>query len=346
MEITTLLADPIAIHLKRYVSEASAVRLVVEAVQERPCCPKCGEPSDSLQSRYIRHAAVLPWHGVAVKLQLHARKFRCRNRLCAQQVFCERLPQVVAALARKTVRLHSALTLLAFALGGEAGARTARGLSLKVSGDTLLRHIRRHTLPAAAPPAVLGVDDWAKCKGKTYGTILVDLERRRPVELLADREAGTFAVWLAAHPGVEVIARDRAGEYLDGARRGAPQAVQVANRWYLLKNLSEAVERALQSRCRHFAEAAGLIRQTQIVDATATVNAGPLLMLSSREDDERQASRERTLTRYQEVKRLAERVVSVLGIAQTLKMSRMTVYRYLRSEGFPECARHAHRSSR
>lgn len=346
MEVTTLLADPIAIRLKCFVSGASAVTLVVEAVQERPCCPQCDEPSGSLHSRYIRRVADLPWHGVAVKLQLHARKFRCRNRLCRQQIFCERLPQVVAAFARKTVRLNSALTLLAFALGGEAGARTARGLSLKVSGDTLLRNIRRYHLPPAAPPVVLGVDDWAKRKGKTYGTILVDLERHKPVELLADREAGTLAAWLTAHPDIKVISRDRAGEYMDGARQGAPQAVQVADRWHLLKNLSEAVERSLQSRHRHLTEAAGLIRQTQIIDATATVNAGPLSLLSSREDDERQASRERSLARYQEVKRLAERGVSVLGIAQTVKMSRMTVYRYLRSEGFPERARHAHRGSR
>jgi transposase len=277
---------------------------------------------------------------------MHARKFRCRNRLCEQRVFCERLPQVVATFARKTVRLNSALTLLAFALGGEAGSRTAQGLNLKVGGDTLLRYIRHHQLPPAAPPVVLGLDDWAKRKGKTYGTILVDLEQRKPIELLADRQAATLATWLSAHSSIEVISRDRAGEYMDGARLGAPQAIQVADRWHLLKNLSEALERSLQSRHRHLTEAAGFIRQTQSIEATASVNAGSLSLLSSREDDERRASRERSLVRYQEVKRLEQRGMSVLGIAQTLKMSRMTVYRYLRAEGFPERARHAPCNSR
>ncbi|MCA1628337.1 MAG: transposase family protein, partial [Acidobacteria bacterium] len=160
MDVTTLLADPAAIHLECFVSEPNSITLVIHTIQQQPSCPKCNSPSTSLHSHYQRVVADLPWHGVAVKLELHTRKLRCRNELCKQKVFCERLPKVVDVYARKTVRLNDALTLLAFALGGEAGARAAHCLSLSVSGDTLLRRIRRYALPQTITPRVLGVDDW------------------------------------------------------------------------------------------------------------------------------------------------------------------------------------------
>src|SRR4051812_23495217 len=131
MDITTLLADPAAINLDLLVSNANSITLVVRTVQLHPCCPKCGQASTSLHSYYQRTVADLPWHGVTIKLQLSTRRLRCQNALCPQKVFCERLPKVVAAYARKTVRLNSALQLLAFTLGGEAGARAACGLGLR-----------------------------------------------------------------------------------------------------------------------------------------------------------------------------------------------------------------------
>jgi transposase len=155
------------------------------------------------------------------------------------------LPEI-SAHARKTDRLEEALTMIAFELGDEAGARLARELGLPASPDALLERIRRAPRLGAGQVKVLGVDDWAKRKGHSYGTILVDLERRRVVDLLPDRSAEGLRDWLEKHPGVEVVSRDRFQPYMDAITTAAPGAVQVADRWHLLKNLTDAIERVLE----------------------------------------------------------------------------------------------------
>jgi hypothetical protein len=208
-------------------------------------CPICKRRSERVHSRYERTVSDLPWRGVSVRLKIRARRFFCENRGCKRSIFCERLPEITAH-ARKTERLEEASAMIAFELGGEAGARLARELGLPISPDALLERIRRAPRLGAGQVKVLGVDDWAIKKGHSYGTILVDLERRRVVGLLPDRSAEGLRDWLEKHPGMEAASRDRFQPYIDAISTAAPGAVQVADRWHLLKNLSDAVERVLE----------------------------------------------------------------------------------------------------
>lgn len=191
----TLLPDPTCLHLPLLDASETTIPAVVTTTTEEAACPLCHRNSARIHSRYVRQIADLPWIGCAVRLELHVRRFFCPNPECAQQIFTERLPSVVAPYARRTTRLSDIFTLLGFALGGEAGSRLAAGMGLATSPDTLLRLIRAQPEEPVPTSRVLGVDDFSFCKRKTYGTILLDLERRVPIDLLPDREATTLKKW-------------------------------------------------------------------------------------------------------------------------------------------------------
>lgn len=236
--------------------ERGRVDISVAPVSHSAECPVCDRPSQRVHSQYVRKIADLPRHGTPVVFRARVRRFFCDDPACERKVFCERLPDV-AAHARKTGRLEAALLLVAFELGGRAGSRLADELGLLVSRDSLLRRLRRSPTPAFGEVRVLGVDDWATRRGERYGTVLVGLERRRVVDLLPDRSAETLSAWLRTYgSGVEVVSRDRYRPYIEGVGAGAPGAVQVADRFHVMRNLYDAVEKAVERNRRETAKAA------------------------------------------------------------------------------------------
>lgn len=336
----------------KYVSswDDSGSRLVVDAgsVVQSAACPRCTCSSSRPHGRYRRWVADCPSFGQAVTLAVEVRRFKCVNPGCTRRTFTERIETLVAAGQRRTLRLVEAVRSLGYALGGEAAARLAARLGMRISGPTVLRDLRRAGCPPpAAVPVVIGIDDWALARGHRYGTIIVDLEKHRPIDLLAGRDAATVVGWLQDQPAVEVIARDRGGAYADAARTAAPDAQQVADRWHLLANLRDAFERLLlrcPGKLKEAALQASETLQLEAIPAEAPTEPGdvvptePPLKASQRQSI---ARRECRLARYEEAVRRHKAGESIRAIGQAMNLDRRTVRGFVHADAFPERAQRA-----
>ncbi|MCW3094865.1 MAG: family transposase [Chthonomonadaceae bacterium] len=346
MATPTLLPLYDGLHIDAIAQETAAIVLRLSTTAPYARCPECGTHSLRVHSHYRRTLADMPWNKVSVRIHLHTRKFFCEQALCKRTVFTEPVPELAARYARKTVRLQEAFYLIGYALGGEAGARIAVELGLSVSPDTLLDRVRREASPShsEASVQVVGVDDWAFRKGQRYGTILVDLDKHEVLDLLPDRTAESLITWLKAHPGIKIVSRDRASAYSRGASEGAPEATQVADRFHLVQNAGEMLERVLHRQHRALRAA---VQNSTSVPPTAQ-NMVEVGVQSPEEWDsepfsavkaQSQHRRDRRKARYESLKELQAQGLSLRAMAEKSGLSRNTVVKWIRAGAFVEIAK-------
>src|SRR2546426_3284531 len=249
MEFSSLFALPDGLEVAEMSVTGPILTLSLVATATTAMCPLCGQASQHIRSSYTRHVADVPSAGRQVQLLLRVRKFRCDTTDCPRRVFAERLAPFIEPWARMTTRLSQTIEAIGLATCGELGARFAPRLGIVTSPTTILR--RTMTLSTCPPEQVslLGIDDWSFRRGRQFGTILVDLATHEIIDLLPDRKTETAQSWMKAHPEIALVSRDRGEDYAAAARKGAPQARQVADRFHLAQNLTDIVEEIL-ARCR------------------------------------------------------------------------------------------------
>jgi transposase len=338
MLLPVLFSQVRGLRVEHLRADTDGLIVVMTARQPTALCPLCQSLASHVHSRYQRQFLDLPCTGRAVTLLIHARRFFCRNNHCPRKTFRERLAVLAAPRARFSHGLRATLAQVGIALGGEAGARLATLLGMPTSADTILRLVHALPVPSVGPLRIIGIDDWAWKKGRRYGTILCDLERHRPVDLLPDRSADSVAVWLAAHPGITLISRDRSDLYADGASRGAPDATQVADRFHLIKNLGDALDRFLQHK-------RAILMQADALAHPAVTLSSPRQPWQRRAEEDSHRRHAPVVARYEAVLALHAKGADVADIARATSISRTTVYRYLRLAGPPERKQYGPRST-
>jgi transposase len=343
------------------ITDVAIDRAVVEVrlatTADAASCPRCQSASTTVHGRYHRTLQDRPCLGLPVRLLVTARKFVCRTTDCPRRVFCERLPELTHPHAHTTGELADAHRHIGLALGGEAGSRLATELGLPTSADTILRRVKDAPDEPRPRPRYVGIDDWATRKGQSYGTILIDLERGTVIDLLPGRDGEALKAWLASNPQVEVITRDRWPAYIQAATTAAPQAKQVADRFHLLRNVREAVEKIL-SRVGSEVRTAnadvnnptphapnGPTTEPPILPASPSSAVEPTVATPTPEPEgnpttattrrrvEKQQEREE---RFRQVKELLAEGVSCREVARRLGLDRKVVLEYRRRDRCPD----------
>jgi len=349
--LSQLLRAPIGSRLVRTDFDGLTLTLGIATTNPNASCPVCGHETWRVHSHYTRCLAEEPVLGHRVRLRMTVRRFLCPRSGCPRRIFVEPLSGFAARHARTTTRLAQTHYAIGSALGGEAGARLAEKTAVPTSPDTLLRRVKQAAARSSGTPRLVGIDDWAWCKGQRYGTLVVDLATGDVIDLLPDRDAATVRTWLEAHPGVELVSRDRSSAYSQAASEAAPKAQQVADRWHLLKNVREAVERLLERHLPVITDALqpadpdpGKKADASVrddADATTAMKPTPQEALPARTPasprrEAALAKRRRRIERFEQVHELRRQGTTIRAIARALGMSRKAVRRYLRRERCPD----------
>jgi transposase len=319
------------------IIEEPRLILVATMISPHSTCPDCRQPTHRIHGHYPRTLADLPWATAPIELRVIVRRFRCCTGTCRRQTFAERLPYVAPLYARTTTRLATTQAHTGLALGGAAGARYLRRHGVPVSRNTLLRRVRSVSLPQGPVPATIGIDEWAWRKGQRYGTLIVDLARGCPIDVLEDRAAETVATWLHAHPDITVVARDRAEAYAAGIRQGVPEATQVADRFHLLKNLAAALQEVFSAHHREIADLDHVPHNPSSPpdDAAVTVPmASPVAL--SRAQQQIAHNRAKRVVEYEQAHALHQQGWTMKAIATHLGRHHRTIKKYLQAPTFPE----------
>lgn len=332
MEGTALLLLPQGLRITTIERQETGLLMQVLSTQRTCQCPLCGAESDAVHSRYQRWVSDLPCVGQPIRLRLSVRKFFCYNPHCARKIFTERLPTFVEPWAQMTVRLKDALAALGLSTSGSLGTRLSARLGIVTSWMTILRRIMELPQAPAAAVTALGIDDFSFKRGRTFGTILVDLSAHQVIDLLPERTTERAATWMREHPSVRYVSRDRGQDYATACREGAPQATAVADRFHIMKNFVEALE-AEVSRCyRHLRQTHSPLPAPDLPTPEEWRQVPDADVVRKRRA--RQASKQE---RFEQAKDLFSQGVAVKEIAEQLGISLRTVYRWLDRE---ECPAH------
>jgi transposase len=341
-----IITDPSDLTIEQ-VTVTNDVVITTRATSPTASCPCCGTASSRVHSHYQRTLCDLPASGRLVRLVIQVRRFFCEDKTCVRKIFAERFPSLTLPRAKFTLRLQEALQEMGFELGGEAGARLGRKQGYSGSPDTILRLVKQAKSPTPSSPRIVGSDDWSWKRGLLYGTLICNLENRRPVDVLPDRSVETVSAWFEQRPSIEIVSRDRSSEYAAAISQGAPQALQVADLWHIGKNLAESVS-TLLARCRAEIRR-GLQKQTlpeQEREEVLPVQEEERRPTRSRSVEQGQlARRAQKQDCYEQVIELHRQGVKTPDIARRVGRGERTVYRWLAHGSFPQARRRRRRPS-
>ncbi|HHF9395851.1 TPA: ISL3 family transposase [Escherichia coli] len=330
--LKTLLQLPCGWRCSQQIISSDGITLHLHGKRKTAQCPECFKRSDSVHSCRRRRIQHLPCSGQTLWLVFSVRHWYCRNPACSRKIFAGSLAPFAGSHQQSSQALQNLQRQLGLIAGGEAGKRAATAAGLRCSADTLLRRVINtpETKQSGAPH--VGIDEWAWHRGHRYGTLIVNLDTHRPLVLLPGRDQRTLATWFRKYPEIQIVSRDRSGVYATAAREGAPQARQVANRWHLLKNIGDVLERMMYRHMPLIRLVASELSPKKSPDPEPSVPAASL----RRPERLKQQTRKKRHQRWTEVMALHNKGCSFREISRITGLSRVTVSRWVCSGTFPE----------